>query len=92
MCHEGEWTGVGCEIPAHESTIASIANPSNPLGIIVVSIVGAAALLVLAGYIFNYSMRGKRGLNAIPGVDALRSQMKGDDYEAVPENRYASNY
>lgn len=92
VCKEDEWDGIGCETPAHDSTLGAITSKSSPLGIIVVSVVGAAAALLLAGYGFNYMARGKRGLNAVPGVDALRSSMKGDDYESVPENRYASNY
>jgi len=92
VCKEGEWQGVGCEERVHSDTLSQITSSNNPIGIIVLSIVGAAALLLLAGAAYNYTKKGKRGLNAVPGMDRIRSSMKGDDYEAAPENRYASNY
>lgn len=96
ICREGEWEGVGCEIPVHQSDLGQVASSNNPIGIIVLSVVSVAALLVLAGFTYNYVSKGKRGLNAIPGIDAVRATVKTtatDDYEAAPaENRYASNY
>jgi hypothetical protein len=92
VCKEGEWEGVGCEVASHESDLGKVASSNNPVGIIVLSVVCVAALVLLGGFTYNYASKGKRGLNAIPGIDAIRSSMKGDDYEAAPENRYASNY
>ena len=38
------------------------------------SVVGAAAFLALAGFIFNM-VRGKRGLNAVPGLEAIKNSV-----------------
>lgn len=62
------------------------------MGVIVLGMVCAGAFVLLLGFAFNYFSKGKRGLNAVPGVEAIRSSMKGDDFETAPENRYASNY
>jgi len=91
-CKDGEWEGDACEKRVSESDLASVASKNNPIGVIVLSIVAVAALVLLGGFAFNYFQKGKRGLNAVPGMDAIRSTIKGDDYDAAPENRYASNY
>jgi hypothetical protein len=92
VCRDGEWTGEYCDTPVHEDTLAQVADANNPVGIIVISVAGCAAMLLSMGFAYNHMVKGKRGLNAVPGVEALKKSMKGDDYEAAPENRWASNY
>jgi hypothetical protein len=71
--------GEGCEIPAHETMLGAVASSSNPLGVIGLSIGGAGGLILLAGYAYNYNTKGKRGLNAVPGVDVLREKLLKSD-------------
>lgn len=91
-CLQYEWKGEWCEIEVHETDIGKVTSSNNPLGVVVLSVVCVGALFAIAGFTYNYMTKGKRGLNAVPGMDAMRSAVKGDDYEAAPENRYASNY
>lgn len=91
VCRDGEYEGEWCEAPAHEMTIGSVTSASNPIGLIVVSILGAFAVFALAG--FGYNMyKGKRGLNAVPGIHNVKGFMKGDDYEQAPDNRFSTNF
>jgi len=85
VCKQGEWEGEGCEIPATTSTIAAVANSNNPLGVIGLSIGGAASVMLLAGYAYNYANKGKRGLNAVPGVDQLRAKISGEAFASRDE-------
>ena len=56
--------------------IAQVANPNNPVGLIVSCILGVTAVMLLIGFYMNHR-KGKRGLNAVPGIDALRSRVGG---------------
>jgi len=96
LCKEGEWEGVGCEIRLHTSTASQVVSPGFPIGIIVVCIVGAALVLLLLGGIYNYVRNGKKWLQAVPGYDGVRTQVKPDGYVQAPEpeneGRYTSNF
>lgn len=93
VCREGEFEGNFCEIRSHNETLGSITDANNPVGLIAVSVGAAAAVLTLGLFAYNKWVRKQSGLNAVPGVDNLRSKVVGDEYQSLQgENRYASNY
>jgi hypothetical protein len=70
-------------------------NGWNPIGTIVLLLVVSGVVMFVAGFAINYA-NGKRGVNAVPGINSLRSTVRGDEYGALkgePGNgRHESNY
>jgi len=69
-------------------------NGWNPIGTVVLGMVGVAIVVFFGGFGFNY-FKGKRGINAVPGVQSMRSKVKGADYEQSHlegNQRNVSNY
>jgi len=92
ICRQGEWEGEYCDTAVHEETLGSVTDANNPVGIIALSVVGCAASLLLLGFGFNHFVRGKKGFNAVPGAEFVKSKVKGDEYEAAPEKSRLAPY
>eukprot|EP00299_Pterocystis_sp_00344_P007694 c2608_g1_i1.p1 GENE.c2608_g1_i1~~c2608_g1_i1.p1 ORF type:complete len:446 (+),score=114.03 c2608_g1_i1:36-1340(+) len=72
-----EYTGVGCELETteDETPLGSFVSGWNPLGTVAIVCAGVFVVGLLSGMGYNYH-KGKRGINAIPGVEGLRSKVK----------------
>jgi hypothetical protein len=88
-----EYEGVGCEKETTSNILDEYINGWNPIGTIILGLVGAVIVTFAVGMIVNY-YHGKRGVNAIPGVGSVRSKVKGTDYEQslLEGQRNVSNY
>lgn len=93
MCRP-EYQGEGCEQATTEGLLDAYLNGWNPIGTAIIAVLATAVVAVLVGIVINYS-KGLRGINAVPGVNAARSKVKGTEYEqagTLEGQRNASNY
>jgi len=88
-----EYSGVGCEAETTQGSLDEYVRGWNPIGTIILGIVGAAIIVFVGGFAYNFA-KGKRGLNCVPGIQQARSKVGGDEYKAIggPDQRNASNY
>jgi hypothetical protein len=92
-----EYQGVGCEEETTEEVFDNYINGWNPMGTVAIVCAGTLILGAAGGFGFNYH-KGKRGINAIPGFESLRSKVKAppSDYDKSllegQSGRNVSNY
>jgi len=87
-----EWEGIGCQTAVTEGFLDEYMNGWNPIGTVVLAVAAIVVAMFVGAFLFNQA-QGKRGVNAVPGISNMRSQVKGSDYDqSLIEDRNASNY
>lgn len=82
VCYcEAQYSGDACQIDSGNDGSLGAAAGGSPLGLALIAVAVCVVGLIMGGYVFNKS-RGVEGIDAMPGVTFLKSQVKEDTSSA----------